>query len=417
VQTKQTKEFVYDNNSGVNDKVSRNCLFACHSIFHVISIFVSTFLIAHIYSFSGNIYDYIFKVCIFNVSTYVTMFLTYFVIARIVDKTNRINVYRLSLIIQTALVVIFIFYGKEISKILILAGFMKGLGDSLYYASYNVLKQEMVSKKSMGNYVSGIYISTKLVDLICPTILGAIIDVTTYSFAAIIVGVVCLIQIIVSIFIKAKKPQNSKLSLKEFFIHVKENQKVNKQIKFIYFVSFLYVAALVNRIINICIMMKFESSLSLGIITSILGLVSVLTIFIVKKYTKAGHRNWLFIACGVSLVVASVLFAVDINRVTVIVYDAAIAIGGVTFKINYDAYRNGILKEAGMYDDIAEHHVVMESIYNIVRIVGFSAMLLIALTKQLILFKIYLIIISIMYAIAFISIGIYEKKYIVKKDE
>jgi len=405
-------EFSYKENSGINDKVSRNCLFTCHSIFQIIGVFISTFLIAHIYKFSGDIYDYIFKVCIFNLSAYVAMFLFYFVIARIVDKTNRISIYRLSLILQAVLVVIFIFYGEEISKILLLAGSIKGLSDALYYSSYNVLKQEMVSKNNMVNYVSGINVATKIVDLICPIVLGALIDATTYSFVAIFVSFICLAQIIVSVFIKAKKPLNSNHSLKQFFKNIKSKPKVFKQIKFIYLISFLYVAALITRLVNICIMIQFHSALSLGLITSAIGLVSILTIYLVRKFTKSGHRNWLFVLSALCLVVASIVFVIDINKISVIVYDFAIAIGGIIFKINYDAYRNGILKEAGLYNDISEHHVVMESIYNFVRILSFVIILLIAICKQLVLFKVFLVIVSILYATAFILTGVYEKKYI-----
>lgn len=406
------KEFVYDKDAGIIDNRSKNCLFMCHSIAQIISLFASTFLIAHIYSFSGDIYSYIFKVCTYNLAAYGTMAILYFLAAKIVDATNRISIYRISLVIETLLVVLFIFKGEEISKYLILAGFIKGFGDAFYYASYNVLKQEMVSKNSMGNYVSGIYTATKVIDLVCPVILGALIDVSTYSTVAIVVCIISLIQITISLFVKAKKPQGSKYSLKEFFGRIKQKSKHSKQIWFIYGMSFLFVNAVITRVLNICIMLEYQNALSLGIITSLLSLATILSIILVKKLTKAGHRNWLFILSAVLLVTSSIIFAVNTCKWSVVIFDAVLTIGGIIFKINYDAYRNGILKEAGLYQDIGEHHTIMESIYAIIRLIGFSLVMLIAVIKILVLFKIFLIVISCIYALAFILTGVYETKYI-----
>lgn len=293
-----------------------------------------------------------------------------------------------------------------------LAGFIRGLSDAFYYASYNVLRQEMVSRNSMGNYVSGIYVATKIIDLVCPVILGALIDVSTYSTVAIVVCAICIIQIIISCFIKAKKPQGSKYSLKEFFGRLKQNPKAHKQVWFIYGMSFLFVNAVISRVLNICIMMEYQNALSLGVITSLLSVATILTIIVVKKFTKTGYRNWMFVLSAALLIGSSIIFAVNTCQWSVVVFDAALTIGGIIFKINYDAYRNGILKEAGLYQDIGEHHTVMEMIYAITRLVFFSIVMLIALIKVLVLFKIFLIVISCIYGALFILTGVYETKFI-----
>lgn len=408
--------YQYDINNSIKDKSSKNSLFLCHSIFNIINVFISTFLIAHIYSFSGDIYDYIFKVCIYNLAHYVTMFLLYFVVAKIVDKTNRISIYRVSLIIRMILVVVFIFYGKQISQILLLAGFIRGLSDTFYYASYNVLKQEMVSRKDISNYSANIYVAVKVIDIICPIVLGALIDISTYSFVAIFVCIVCIVQFIISMFVKSQRPNESKFDMKAYFKAIKQSPEAYKKLKFIYLISFLYVSALVSMVLNICIMIEFKNAFSLGLITSILSVVSVLTIFIVRKLTRAGSRTWLFVLSALFLVCSATIFAFNITKWTIILYHSAIAIGAIIFKINYDAYRNGILKEAGLYNEISEHHLVMESIYNIVRILGFLIAILVAISKNLILFKVYFIIVSVIYASAFVLTGIYENKFLKEKS-
>ena len=124
--------YVYDINHTSNDKKSRNCLFATHGMMSVITLFVSTFLVAHIYSFNGNIYDYIFNVGLFNMVSYATMAIFGFLFGYLVDKTNRIWIFRLSLVLRAAFVVVVIFFGKDLAQILWLAGILNGFSEILY---------------------------------------------------------------------------------------------------------------------------------------------------------------------------------------------------------------------------------------------------------------------------------------------
>ena len=407
--------YQYNINNAKADKRSEKCLFWCHNIFNMTGIFISTFLVAHIYSFAGDVYDYIFKVCSYYFAEYITMLIFYFLIAKLVEKTNRVSIFRISLIIRTCLLVLYVFYGKDIAQILLLAGFIKGFSDACYYSSYNVLKQELVSRKSIGKYSANIYVAAKIIDIICPITLGTLIDISTYSTVAILICVICFIQIGVSMFIKSQKPENSKLDMRGFFKAIKKDPETYKQLKFIYLICILYNATIISAVLNICIMIEFESSFSLGLITSVLAIVSVATIFIVRKFTRPTNRMWLFIASAIFLTTASLLLGFFPSKWSVVVYHSAIAVGAIIFKIYFDAYRNGILKEAGLYSEIAEHHTFMETIFSIVRAFCFLLAILVALSQKLFLFNAYLILVSMLYSAAFICLGIYERRYIANK--
>jgi len=114
--------FVYDIKTSKKDNKSSVCLVVCHLLFNVINLFVSTFLIAHIYTLTSDIFSYVIKVAIFQISAYLVMLVAYYLFSFVVDKTNRIWVYRLGNILNTALVVVTIFYGKNLAEIVVLAG-------------------------------------------------------------------------------------------------------------------------------------------------------------------------------------------------------------------------------------------------------------------------------------------------------
>ena len=394
-----------------------NCLLTTHTLNSIISLFVTTFLIAHIYSFNGNTYDYLFNVAIFNIVYYVGYAFFYVPITKIVDKTNRVIMYKIGIIIKTLLVISFIFFGESLAKLLVVAGLMNALGDGFYYASYNVLRQEMVSRKQSSSYASVFYILYKLVEVICPVILGALIDKITYSYTAIIVLVVCIAQIIVSSFVKSKRPEGSHFNLKEYFQILKSRPDVNKKIGFMYLIGTIYGASyLITALMNVCVMLEYGTNFSLGVITSIFSVGTILVIILMSKFTKPGKRSWLFIICGILPILASIAFVVDINQVTIIILNGIVMLTAIVFKVLYDTHRNSTLKEVGLYNEIAEHHCIIEFIVGISRGLFFAITLGISLLRNIAAFKALIVATVVICAIVHLLILIYEKKYFKQKE-
>ena len=209
--------YQYDIATSKKDNKANVCLFSCHTISEIVNLFVSTFLVAYIYNFCTGLADYLFNVAVYNIVTYVFFQIFYLIAAKIVDSTNRVWVYRIALALRTGLVVVAIFCGKNIASMLVLAGFLNGASDGFYFASYNVLKQEMVSRKSMKNFAVIVQVLTKIVEIVVPVVMGALIEVSTYAQVSIYVLIICAVQIGLSFGIKAQKPEGSSFSIKKYF--------------------------------------------------------------------------------------------------------------------------------------------------------------------------------------------------------
>ena len=408
--------YVYDINHTSNDKKSRNCLFATHGMMSVITLFVSTFLVAHIYSFNGNIYDYIFNVGLFNMVSYATMAIFGFLFGYLVDKTNRIWIFRLSLVLRAAFVVVVIFFGKDLAQILWLAGILNGFSEILYYSSYNVLREEMVSRKNQGGYSTAIQVIVKIIEIVCPIALGALIEVTTYSQVAIVVFAICLAQIGVSFGIKSQRPEGSNFDLKNYFKKIKKQPESYGKMKIIYLICCIYGApTLINILLNVCIMIQFGSSFSLGALTSIFSAVSVITLLLITKFTKISKRDWIYLTCGLLIISGGIMMFLKIDIVTVVLFNAIYALMSIVYKFTFDLHKNSILKESGLYSEISEHHSVIEVVAAISRTVGFAIMLCIGLLHSLIAFEIFLLIVCIVMSLYFVLLFVYEKKFLRNK--
>lgn len=403
--------YTYDIKTSKNDKKSTICLSVCHLISEISNLFLTTFLIAHIYSLTSNVFEYAKNVALYQFFTYLTMFVTYFIFAYFVDITNRIWIYRLALVFKTIFIIVSIFYGEDLSKIIILAGFLHGISHASYYSSYNVLKQEMVSRKTIGNFTVVIKILTKSINIIFPILLGALIEVSTFSLVAVYVFVLSLIQIIISLFVKAKKPQGSRYQLKEYLKKVKTDKNINMKFGSIYKIAIFYgFITVISALLNINIMMQFGSNFSLGAITSIFAVVSVIVLVLIKKFTKYGKRAWLYISCSLALIVSALMLACIPNVVTLIVYNLCFAICEIVLGVNYEVFRNQNIKEEGLYDDIAEHQTIVESCLQISRMISFGLLFVVSLIKNNLIFQLSFIAVVLLFTLMAPLLIKYEKQ-------
>ena len=83
---------------------------------------------------------------------YVAVAVAYFIMSPIVQKTNRIWIYRLALALRAILVIFVVFFGENLADMIVFAGALNGISYGCYLASYNVIRQEMVSRNSMNSF-------------------------------------------------------------------------------------------------------------------------------------------------------------------------------------------------------------------------------------------------------------------------
>lgn len=386
-------------------------LMTTHSLNSIVNLFVTTFLVAHIYTFSTDVFDYLFKVSIYSIAYYLGYAIMYLIFSNVVEKTNRIIIYKISIIIKTILVLFFIFFGEDLAQLLLLAGTLIAIGDGLYYSSYSVIRQEMIKRSESSSFSSVFFILSKIIEVVCPIILGALIDIITFSYTAIIVLVVCVFQLIFASFIHSQKPDGSSFGLIEHIKILKENKPARKQLGIQYFIAAIYgVTYLAYTLLNIYIMLEYKSSFSLGLITGLISAGTILVIILMNKFTKAGSRSWLFIICAILPIVAGTIFAIHLNQITMIVLNAILLLTAIVHQVLYDDHRNGTLKDMGMYDQIAEHHAIIESFSGASRAIFYALTIFIASFRNFDLFKIYTVVIIALSSIVHISLLIYEKK-------
>ena len=353
-------------------KPMNKAMLASHTLNNIISIFVSTFLISYIYSISSN---YVMNVAIFYAFNYFSMMVFYFLISHIIDKTDRVTFYRIAIIIRATFIICVVFWGENLAKFVILAGLLHGFSEASYWSAYNLMKNELVSKHLVACYSGCQYVICEITNIVIPIILGGIIDSAHFKTCAKIVFVIAVLELIFSIFIKSKRPENSSFNLAGFVRDIKNKGYMGKLVILSIIIGGFYgLLGVLAPLKTIMIMYEFASDFSLGIITSIVAIVVLLTIIFIRKCTKIGRRKIIFLISSFLPIPAVLLMVFNMCKTTVIIYSFVSAFCLVIHAMSFDVIRNILLKKLDLYGDIAEYQCAIECLMECSRVVIFSLM-------------------------------------------
>ena len=187
--------------------------------------------------------------------------------------------------------------------------------------------------------------------------------------------------------------------------------------KSLYIIDFVYgFGTLQTILLNVCIILQFGSNFTLGALTSVFSVLSMISVLLFNKLTKPGKRFSLYLLSFIVPTVCIIWFVISPTWISLVSYNVAVAICGITYKTSFEIYRNGILKETGFYNEITEHQTTIELLICFARIISFALMILIALFNNLTMFYIFLCLSSLVGIMA-LMISRFEKKHALNSTE
>lgn len=395
-------------------------LLSTHTINLIESVFVSTFLVSFIYSISEN---YLLNIGLFYLFTYLVMGVIYYLLSMIIDRTNRVIIYRFALIVRGAFLLCVVLTGKNLAQYVILAGCLLGVSEGFYWTSYNLMKNELVPNSLMKKYASLQLTFNKIVNIVVPITLGKIIDADSFSTSAIIILCVVAVQFVISFFIKSKRPENSSFNMREFFSDVKGLGEHRRLITLTLVAAFTYgIFSVISPLNTILFMINFNSNFSLGLFTSLFSVTSVLFLLLLSKFSKAGKRKKFYFSASIISLIAAILVSIFTVKEMVLVYMFCYTVGEIVHTYYFDVFRNIILKKFGLYHDIAEFQCCIECTLELARVVAFGTMVVVGLIGASVGLQSLLVCTKVLLCVSTLSIFatnmllMVEEKHLIKAD-
>jgi hypothetical protein len=333
---------------------------------------------------------------LFYVSWNVVYGILDFAASFLVDRSNRATLLRFGIIFNLILMVALVFWGEQISHWIVLAGAVCGMSDAFYYSSYILMRNELSFHGSFKKYNVSSTVGVNLVKVIVPTIMGYIIDISTFSTIALYVIIVGVAQFALTFLIKSTKPKDSRFELKGFLHYLKEDKFAWSKIKYTYLNSLIAGAKTTYKTIVIVLTIYiFKTNLSLGIFTSIFSLLTMLALIAYRKADPNPKVNKfaIYLTIGVLPALALVAMLIITNNVTLVIMNFTLTIANYFSDYLGSLERDTIIKNLNKYDYVAEHQFVTEIIQIFGRIVTFSFFVVVGLFASFTALKIFLCIV------------------------
>ena len=353
------------------------------SINNIISLFASTFLVSFITQTNANepLSKTLVAIGLFYFSLYFVQAFIYFIMGYLVDKTNRISLYRLGIIVKGAFIVLIIFLGEDLAKMAPLAGAVYGVAESLYWSSYNVMKCEIIPKRQADSFIALNTLLNKIINIVFPILIGFLIDVSTFMSVAIYVLIIVAVQFVISFFIKSLKPENSSFKFFKYVKKLKTQTDDVKRIKRFYPVAICYgLTTICTSLASLLAIYTFKTNFNLGLFTAGFSVVSVISLILFKRYSKIGKRKILYIILGLLPFLGALSVTIKVAKWSYILFYLTETVALTILAYALDVQRTIILKKTGHYEDIAEHQTLTEILFSTARCLSFLLMIILGVT-------------------------------------
>lgn len=357
---------------------------------NVLYMFVNTFMVAYFITLTN--YDYK-QISIYYVLSFIAILLTFLTFGRIIKNKNQVWVFRSGIIAYCLYILILAFLKEKIVTYFAPLGFFYGIVQGLIWVAAHTLVNEH-TQNNTNKFISFKSIISKILKIFFPIVFGVSIELTSFSYVAKIVILLSITQFIFSLFIEDKaKTYDKKYNLKEYINLVKNNDKFKTVYKLC--ICDGIVNYLLETLIVILTVMTFKTTISLGVITTITAICSILSVYIFQYKLKS---NWKILKiCNIMMISSVLLLLINISKPTIIIYNICTAIFLVILSNTGDTKRYEIVSknEIVVKDYIVEHQVVCEAILNITRIIAYILLFVISLFNNIVLFKILLLLVTI----------------------
>lgn len=374
------------------EKLSKSAIGIMGSLLinNVLYMFVNTFMVAYFITLTN--YDYK-QISIYYALSFIAILLTFLTFGRIIKNKNQVWVFRSGIIAYCLYILMLAFLKEKIVTYFAPLGFFYGIVQGLIWVAAHTLVNEH-TQNNTNKFISFKSIISKILKIFFPIVFGVSIELTSFSYVSKIVILLSITQFIFSLFIEDKaKTYDKKYNLKEYINLVKNNDKFKTVYKLC--ICDGIVNYLLETLIVILTVMTFKTTISLGVITTITAICSILSVYIFQYKLKS---NWKILKiCNIMMISSVLLLLINISKPTIIIYNICTAIFLVILSNTGDTKRYEIVSENEIVvkDYIVEHQVVCEAILNITRIIAYILLFVISLFNNIVLFKILLLLVTI----------------------
>ncbi len=360
---------------------TRFSIIACCVVATITNLFFSTFFNAEL--FKVTVDNKILVVALYNLVSYVSIFVFFFLFSFITKRTSRLWFFRISVFLKCVIFFAYFFFSEiahiSINNSYLIFAFCFGAASGLYYNCFNNLITEEVKPEKMQSFYAKFIMASVAVSIIVPALLGSIINSLTFGITSVFVFVFGLVEILFS-FLITSEFGGSKMQLRKFIKTLKEPKY--KFLKTVYICAFLEGIVNTIPICSVIITISlYGNSLVLGIVGTIFTAVAVLAVFLFD-ILKWKNKNILLIIFGIIPLITAIICFFTPNIILLVMNGIYILFFQIINLIN-GKRKFGLIRDFSLDLFIAEHHDVAEFFLFIGRALAFGLLSILGILLEI----------------------------------
>lgn len=261
------------------------------------------------------------------------------VVGFLLDRVSAKLTFFVGLLLFFLQLVLIIFLGEQSVNYLLPLALLSGISSVFRFLSLNVINQNSVLIEDQITYFSKLNIHGKLISILFPIISGFLVLLLGYNFIFLLALFFILVIALLLFFTPIK---TVKSVYKPFAIY--KNWDSEKSVLF--GVNFFWGIeyALFATLIPIVLTIMFKSELGWGVVTSILGILSVVFSLFFQKFALLNKSIVSLVILGFAITISSILFLTNNNLVTFLFFMIFVQLWQSTQMIGLKPLINKIIK-------------------------------------------------------------------------
>ena len=381
-----------------NTKLEKSAkyLIASDLIYSLTALFVETFLVAYFLKVTN---ESIVQISIYYILIYFVLGIGNILIGRMIKvrKESRTKIMSIGIVLRALFILGIVLLKERIAENFVIIAFIYGMSEVFYWVAHEVVYIDVTTNENRKHYMSIKKILSKILNIIAPIVLGSSIELYSFTKIAIYVFILSVIQIIISLQINTKSRNTieiEKYSIKKFLKALNEQQKskIDKYTKSA--VAYGVIESSIQTLVVIITIMTFKTSFNLGILTSIFSIFSMVTLYLYKKFYNKNNSKYVLFILSILIVIGVIGLIIDINKMTLIIYNAIYTIAICILGVIYDTKKGDLVKECNIEQWKVEFVSYVGLFIATGRILGYAMMLIAGTINNIFVFKILLGIVS-----------------------
>lgn len=294
-------------------------LFSLRILKSILTNFVDSFLVLYFLDVSDR---NIVPLGIYKLVAIIAIYSVIFLTRNFSKSENRANLMRIGIVLDFVYFLTIILLRDKVVNYIYLVGLLYGLEEGFYYSVYNILESDGITNEERAKF-AGTYTALEAVlSIIFPLIFGSLIYATGFLKSLIIVFIIVVLRIILSFIYKDNNvPNSNKTNMEKYFKLTKNDKRFKQMYKVEFLNGIIYSEAAFSYIVTIYIIKVFSDSFSLGVFTSIFG---IITFIIGILFAKFINKKYYASAIRISIVftiMSLFLMVFRCNAITIILFN------------------------------------------------------------------------------------------------